>query len=94
MKGFIKYNEDQAQQALDLVAQINDCLGLPDGGTTTWSYATALCNLNPQTSGYTDFWGIVVKVDTDELANCLTQQQKDNVIQLPEGLNICGSQPA
>ena len=94
MKGFIKYNEDQAQEALDLISQINDCLGLPQGQTTTWSYATALCNLNPQTSGYTDFWGIVVKVDTDELSQCLTPQQIQNVIQLPEGLGICGGQPA
>lgn len=93
MKGWIKYNEDQAQQALDLISQINDCMGFPQGGTNTWDYATAFCSVNPQTSGYTDFWGYVVKIDTEELSSCLTQQQIDNIIQLPDGLGICGGQP-
>lgn len=94
MKGYIKYNEDQAQQALDLIAQINDCMGFPQEGTTTWDYVTAYCTANIQTSGYTDFWGYVVKVDTEQLSDCLTQQQKDNIIQLPDGLGICGGQPS
>jgi hypothetical protein len=90
MKGFIKYGEQEAQQALDLINQINDCLGLPDGDTTTWDRTTALCSLDGS-SAYTEFWGYVVKIDTDQLADCLTPQQVENIIQLPEGLGVCGS---
>lgn len=90
MKGFIKYGEQETQQALDLINQINDCLGLPAGESSTWDTATALCSLGAS-SGYTEFWGYVVKVDTDQLSDCLTPQQVQNIIQLPEGLGICGS---
>ena len=90
MKGFIKYGEQEAQQALDLINQINDCLGLPAGETTTWDTTTAMCSLDAL-SAYTEFWGYVVKIDTDQLTECLTPQQVDNIIQLPEGLNVCGT---
>jgi hypothetical protein len=90
MKGWIKYNEQEVQQALDLVNQINDCLGFPEGETTTWDNPTALCSLDAL-SAYTEFWGYVVKIDTEQLRDCLTPQQVESVIQLPEGLAICGS---
>jgi hypothetical protein len=90
MKGWIKYNEQEIQQSLDLITQINDCLGLPEGETTTWDTTTALCSLDAS-SGYTEFWGYVVKIDTEQLTDCLTPQQVESVIQLPEGLGICGS---
>jgi hypothetical protein len=90
MKGWIKYNEQEVQQALDLVNQINDCLGFPEGETTTWDIPTALCYLGAS-SAYTEFWGYVVKIDTEQLTDCLTPQQMENIIQLPEGLGICGS---
>lgn len=91
MKGFIKYGEQELQQANDLINQINDCLGLPDGETTTWDTTTAICSLNPTTSAYTEFWGYVVKVDTEQLSNCLTPQQEQNIIQLPSDVYICGT---
>jgi hypothetical protein len=90
MKGYIKYNEQEAQQALDLINQINDCLGFPEPGTTTWDTTTAICSLDGS-SAYTEFWGYVVKIDTDQLADCLTPQQVENIIQLPEELGVCGS---
>ena len=90
MKGFIKYGEQEAQQALDLISQINDCLALPEGETKTWDRPTALCSLDGS-SAYTQFWGYVVKVDTDQLTDCLTPQQVQNIIQLPEGIAVCGS---
>jgi hypothetical protein len=90
MKGFIKYGEQETQQVIELINQINDCLGLPAGETTTWDTATALCSLDAS-SAYTEFWGYVIKIDTDQLSECLTPQQVESIIQLPEGLGICGS---
>jgi hypothetical protein len=90
MKGFIKYGEQEIQQANDLINQINDCLGLPEGGTTTWDTPTAMCSLDAS-SAYTQFWGYVIKVDTDQLTNCLTPQQVENIIQLPTGISVCGT---
>lgn len=89
MKGFIKYGEQQIQQALDIVNQINDCLGLPAGETTTWDTPTALCTLG-SSSAYTEFWGYVIKIDTEQLQDCLTPQQLEQIIQIPEGVEICG----
>jgi hypothetical protein len=88
MKGFIKYGEEE--QALDLVNQINDCLGLPVGETITWDTPTALCSLDAS-SAYTEFWGYVVKVDTQQLTDCLTPQQVENIIQLPTDISVCGT---
>ena len=90
MKGWIKYNEQEIQQALDLITQINDCLGLPEGETTTWDTTTALCSLDAS-SAYTEFWGYVVKIDTDQLSECLTPQQIESIIQLPTVVSVCGS---
>ena len=41
MKGYIKYNEQEAQQVLDLINQTDDCLGVPQPGTETWDTTTA-----------------------------------------------------
>jgi hypothetical protein len=90
MKGFIKYGEQEIQQANDLINQINDCLELPAGETTTWDTPTAMCSLDAS-SAYTEFWGYVVKVDTNQLTNCLTPQQVENIIQLPTGISVCGT---
>jgi hypothetical protein len=88
MKGFIKYTEREIQQATDLVNQINDCLGLPADETITWDTPTAMCSLD-SSSAYTQFWGYVVKVDTEQLTNCLTPQQVENIIELPPGISVC-----
>lgn len=85
--GYIKF--DTTKHAQDFINQIDDCLGFPNGGTLTWDEVTSICTLDISTSGYTDFWGYVVKVNTDELNSCLTQQQKDNIIQLPDNCQRC-----
>jgi hypothetical protein len=89
MKGYIKYNEQETEQAQDLINQINDCLGFPQPGTDTWDTATAYCRLDSQ-SAATQFWGYVVKVDTEQLSECLTPQQVENIIQLPSDVYLCG----
>ncbi len=90
MKGYIKYNEQEILQAQDLINQINDCLGFPEPGTDTWDKPTAYCSLDGS-SAYTEFWGYVVKIDTDQLTDCLTPQQVENIIQLPTGISVCGT---
>ena len=87
MKGWLKYNTEQ--EGIDLIHSINNCLGFPQGETTTWYEAPlAMCSLSPS-SGSTEFWGYVVKVDTDQMGQCLTQSQIDSIIQLPSDINNC-----
>jgi hypothetical protein len=87
MKGFIKYNDITESQ--DLIISINSCLGLPAGETQTWDTTTSYCTVGP-ISAYTEFWGYVVKVDTDQMGQCLTQEQINSIIEIPEDCNICG----
>jgi len=90
MKGFIKFNEDETSKGYDLINQINDCLGFPEPGTTTWQETPiAYCTLDSQ-SGSTIFWGSVIKIDTDQLSECLTPQQLSQIIELPSDVYICG----
>jgi len=93
MKGFIKYSEDQTREALNLIEKINNCLGLPtkDGLSLTWQNGVlAYCSLD-KNSGSTIFWGTVVKIDTEQLKDCLTPQQISEIIQLPDDVYICGT---
>jgi hypothetical protein len=91
MKGLIKFNEDETSKCYDLINQINDCLGFPSGETITWQESPiAYCTLDSE-SGSTIFWGSVIKIDTDQLSECLTPQQMDSIIQLPSDVYICGS---
>lgn len=92
MKGWIKYGEQQSGDALKLIERINQHLNLPssNGLSKTWSDGiTAFCTLDSN-SGATIFWGSVVKVDTDQMGDCLTQQEIESIIQIPEGCKICG----
>lgn len=90
MKGLIKFNEDETSKGYDLINQINDCLGFPEGETTTWQESPiAYCTLDTQ-SGSTIFWGSVVKIDTDQVSECLTPQQLSQIIELPSDVYICG----
>lgn len=87
MKGWIKYNTEQ--QGIDLINSINSCLGFPQEGTTTWYEAPlAMCSLSPS-SASTEFWGYVVKVDTDQMGQCLTETQINSIIQIPDDINNC-----
>lgn len=91
MKGYIKYNEDETSQAFELISKIDNCLGLPEPDTKTYQeFLTAFCKLDAQ-SAATQFWGSVIKIDTDKLGNCLTAEELSKVIQLPDDVYICGT---
>jgi len=86
MKGWIKYNT--IAEADHLVTTINGCIGLPEGETITWDTPRSYCSLGP-TSAYTEFYGYVVKVDTDQMGQCLTQEQLASIIEIPTDCGIC-----
>lgn len=90
MKGWLKYND--FQQAENLIKDLDNCLGLPtsDGLTITWDIPKSICKID-SASGATDFWGYVVKIDTDQLGDCLTDEQKAQIIQIPDDCLICES---
>lgn len=87
MEGWLKYNTEQ--EGIDLINSINNCLGLPQGETKTWYDAPLQLCSSGSTSGYTEFWGYVVKVDTNQMGQCLSQGQIDAIIQIPEGIKNC-----
>jgi len=86
MKGWIKYNT--IEEADHLVTTINECIVLPQGETYTWDTPRSYCTLGP-TSAYTEFYGYVVKVDTDQIGQCLTQEQLASIIEIPSECGIC-----
>ena len=89
MNGYLKFNT--LSSANDFVDNINNCLGLPMGDTETWDEPQSFCEIDPITSGATEFWGYVVKIKTDQMGQCMTQQQIDDIIQLPNDVLICQS---
>lgn len=86
MLGFIKYDDNISAE--NLINQINTCIGLPNGSTYTWDTPRSYCTLGP-TSAYTEFYGYVVKVDTDQMGQCLTQEQLASIIEIPTDCGIC-----
>jgi len=86
MKGFLRF--DTEIDSLNFVNEMNTCLGLPSGETETWDIPQSYCESDP-TSGSTQFWGYVVKVDTLQLDSCMTQAEKDAVIELPDNVKLC-----
>lgn len=88
MKGWIKYND--ITEAQSLIYNINTCMGFPQGETLTWDTTPSFCTVGP-TSAYTEFYGYVVKIDTDQMGQCLTQEQIDSIIQIPDECKICES---
>ena len=93
MKGWIRFNEDQTNEALQLIDRVNTCMGLPtsDGLSLTWQDGvSAYCTLDPQ-SAATQFWGTIVKIDTDQMGQCLTQSELNSIIQIPTDVYVCGT---
>lgn len=86
MKGWIKYNT--LEETESFIQQVNTCLNLPNDLTYTWDLPRSYCTLGP-TSGYTEFYGYVVKVDTDQMGQCLTQEQLASIIEIPSECGIC-----
>lgn len=88
MTGWLKYNTEQ--EGFSLIQRIDGFMSLPKGQTTTWQYEPLpFCSVNPQTSGQTDFWGYVIKVDTDQMGGCLSQQEIDSIIEIPNEITLC-----
>lgn len=87
MNGFLLFGNEQ--DALNLIQTIDDCLGLPDGGTITWQDgALSYCSVGA-TSAYTQFEAYAVKIVTDRCGKCLTQQEIDNIVQIPDDWGFC-----
>lgn len=87
MKGYIlEQNYSSAEQ---LIAKIDTCMGFPSGGTTTWQDGPlSFCSIGA-TSAYTEFEAYAVKVDTDQMSNCLTPQEIASIVDKPIDWNIC-----
>lgn len=87
MTGYILYQNFQNAEAL--ITEINTCLGLPNGQTLTWQDGPiSFCSVGP-TSAYTEFEAYAIKVDTNQLDSCLTEEQKSNIINKPFEWGIC-----
>lgn len=87
MNGFLIFPNEQ--DAIDLIQTIDNCLGLPNGGTLTWQNGPlSYCSVG-QTSGFTEFQGYVVKIVTERCGQCLTQQQIDDITQIPDDWGLC-----
>jgi hypothetical protein len=87
MKGYLLFQE--FQPAEDLINEINTCMGFPNGQTLTWMNGPySFCSVGP-TSAYTQFEAYAVVVDTEQISQCLTQEQIDNIIQKPVDWSFC-----
>lgn len=80
--------------ARNLITEINTCKGFPtsDGLTQTWMIEPQnICEFNfenntKQQIGY----GVIVK---DEILNCLTQEQKNEIFTLSGNIQLCSYIP-
>lgn len=78
----------QEQEAIDLINQINTCMGWPNDGTNTWMVTPdSMCEFDLQTGDKLSIgYGIIIK---DRIYNCLTEEQKLEVFVLPLNINTC-----
>jgi hypothetical protein len=85
--GWLKYTTETESNTL--IQEINTCLGFPtaDGKTLTWSEPSCLQN-DYEGSQTESGWFVIIK---DECYDCLSQEQKDNMItELPYYI-ACGT---
>lgn len=77
-------------EALDFISQINSCLGLPSGGTTTyWGEPVLMCEYDEQTGDKLEIgYGIPIE---DLILDCMTEEQISDIIILPNNINACDS---
>lgn len=80
------------QEATNLIAQINTCKGFPSGGTITWQDSPDfMCEFDLTTGDKTSIgYGVIIK---DDIMDCLTEQQKSEVLVLPSNINTCAYNP-
>lgn len=76
----------------DLIFQINNCKGYPDGQTNTWmTEPDWMCEFNLETGDKTSIgYGVIIK---DSIKDCLTPQQLGEVFILPSNINACAWNP-
>ena len=76
------------EEANNLINQINTCMGWPSNGTITWQDTPdAMCEFNLSTGEKLPIgYGVIIK---DQIMNCLTEEQKTEVFELPSNINTC-----
>jgi hypothetical protein len=76
------------QEAIDLINQINTCMGWPSDGTTTWmENPNPMCEFDLQTGDKISIgYGIII---TDRVIDCLNPTQLSEVFSLPSNINTC-----
>lgn len=87
---FIIFPDLSSAQNLNI--QINSCMGYPNANTQTWMPEPYLmCEYNLETYEKISIgYGIIIK---DEILNCLTPQQLQEVFVLPANINTCSQEP-
>jgi hypothetical protein len=80
-------------EAVDMINQINTCMGWPDGeGTITWMIdPDYMCEFD-LTTGQKLPIGYGIEI-TDRIIDCLTPTQKREILILPSNINTCIWQP-
>ena len=78
------------QEAIDFVNQINTCMGYPKNGTITYyNSPDVMCEYDSMTGDSLQIgYGILIK---DFIIDCLTQEQKGDIIILPDNMNCCNA---
>lgn len=80
MEGFIIYQN--IEQANSLIRTINDCMGFPEGETLTWQdkpYPVYSIGIDGE---YNEFVGYVIKIDTLQCGQCLTEEEINLITEL------------
>lgn len=76
------------QEAIDFITQINNCMGYPKDGTLTYyGLPDVMCEYDSITGDSLQIgYGIQIK---DFIFDCLTTEQKSNIMILPDNINTC-----
>ena len=80
------------QEAIDLINQINICMGWPGDGTITWQVSPDnMCEFDLITGEKIDIgYGVIIE---DRIIDCLTELQKSEILILPSNINTCAYNP-
>ena len=80
------------QDAIDLIQQINICMGWPSDGTITWQDGPdVMCEFDLST-GEKILIGYGIEIQ-DRILHCLTEEQLSEVFILPSNINTCVYNP-
>jgi hypothetical protein len=78
----------QKPEAELFIQWINDCMNFPDSsGTETYGYPELICEYDEETGQFWQLgWGVEI---LDSILDCLTEQQKSDILILPANMNVC-----